>query len=58
MALRKDALVKADGGLRQIGSGGYINWKVGESKIVLDGDFTIAELQWLIAHMQSKDEVQ
>jgi len=60
MTLRKDTLITDGGGLHQLGDG-YINWRVGESKIVLDGRFTIADLQWLINYMKSnstKDEAQ
>jgi len=53
MTLLKDTLETADGGLRQLESG-YLNWKAGSSIITLDGDFTIAELQWLINYMSSR----
>lgn len=43
----------ADGGLHELASN-YINWKVGDPTIVLDGNFTVAELQWLIDYVSSK----
>lgn len=61
MTLQKDSLITENGGLHQLGPGGYINWKVGDSAITLDGDFTVAELQWFIDYiLQSSvvDEAQ
>ena len=52
MTLLKDTLKTADGGLYQRAPE-YVDWKVGSPAITLDGDFTIAELQWLIDHMSS-----
>lgn len=43
-------MVTTDGGLYKRGSG-YVSWRVGDSAITLDGDFTIAELQQFIDHM-------
>lgn len=59
MVLSKDTLITAEG-TRYVPAGSldqvapdYVNWKAGSSTITLDGDFTIADLQWLVDYMSS-----
>jgi len=44
--------IREDGSLYLI-SDGYIGWNVGEDEITLDSKFTIAQLEYIIAHMKS-----
>jgi hypothetical protein len=46
-----DKASKPDGSLHFIGSS-YVGWELGDEKIVLDGHFTLQELEWLVERMQ------
>ena len=36
----------------------YVCWEVGRNEIVLDGEFTIDDLKWIVAHMEMQGQLQ
>lgn len=45
--------VKPDGGLF-LTSGVWISWSVGDNEITLDGNFTLEQLEFIVAHIKAK----
>ena len=45
--------IQPDGSLRITGSG-YISWDAGDDEISLDGHYTVEQLEFIVAHVKSK----
>jgi hypothetical protein len=47
------SITKPDGSLHAISEPAYIDWTIGDERITLDGELTIKELEWIVAHIKS-----
>ena len=49
--------IQPDGGL-YLNSDGWLSWDVGDDEITLDADFTIEQLEFIIAYMRNMKTAQ